>query len=292
MYIPLYRFLPHLLLLTSSLLLFNNCTKTDLQPSFIAMQSIEVATESTEGTANHDVTTCWLYVNDQSLGVYELPTTIPLLNTGTHTISINPGIIENGISSTRIAYPFFEQVRFEELNLVANETLHLTPVTRYADNTFFALQSDFEISNPFINSGTTSVAELELINDPQIALEGSRCLGVRISTVEPTFSIASAESYALPGIGTPVFLEMNYRCTQNFDVLLKAVYNSGNAILQPLITVNPKSSWNKIYINLTDAVSERVAQGVTQFQIVFKGSLTAETSQANYYWDNIKIVHQ
>ena len=58
------------------------------------------------------------------IGVFEIPSSIPILSQGLHSFDIYPGIKVNGISGNRIKYPFYS--KFEtELELEENLTKSL-----------------------------------------------------------------------------------------------------------------------------------------------------------------------
>src|SRR5689334_16065814 len=72
-------------------------------PSYVRAESISlVADSATQGSSASRITDVWLYVDDQPLGVYEMPVSIPVLAEGKHALAIRAGVIVNGIASTRI----------------------------------------------------------------------------------------------------------------------------------------------------------------------------------------------
>ena len=55
-----------------------------------------------------NITDAWVTMDGINLGVFELPAQIPILDEGEHNFRISPGIKENGMSATRMIYPFYE----------------------------------------------------------------------------------------------------------------------------------------------------------------------------------------
>ena len=100
-------------------LLLVSCEKNDknMIPSYIKINSISI--NNSEET--HNITDAWVYINDNLQGVYELPAHFPVLYTGNQRIRIKAGIKQNGISSTRIPYPFYESF-LDTINLVLDST--------------------------------------------------------------------------------------------------------------------------------------------------------------------------
>ena len=80
-------------------------------PAYLKIERFEFSTTPAQGTASEQITDVWVFVNDLSLGIYELPATIPSLDVGNQNITIFPVIRENGVRSTPIIYPFYN--RFE-----------------------------------------------------------------------------------------------------------------------------------------------------------------------------------
>jgi hypothetical protein len=246
-------------------------------PAYVHIPSIELTTDYVdEGSASHSIVDAWVYVDNQVVGVFELPAEFPVLETGSK-IQVFPGIKQDGISNTRIPYPFYE-VHEQQYSLQPATIDTISPSIRYRSGVMFPLKEDFEIGNDFTEMGITSA-----IGD---VFEGDKSGFILLDAGIPDF-VASSQPYPLPGNGSRVFLEMDYRNEGAFNVLLLVNASSGPDI-KYVITINPKDDWNKIYIDLTSAVSSNPA---TSYQVVFAGELPQGKSEAAYYWDNIKLVH-
>ena len=68
--------------------ILSSCNTTDLSPAFVRIDTIYVNTATNQGTASHNAQTVWVYANDQPLGVFELPTVVPILEEGSTDIII------------------------------------------------------------------------------------------------------------------------------------------------------------------------------------------------------------
>src|SRR5688500_2757828 len=77
----------------------------------------------------------WLYIDNSDLiGGFELPTTVPVLNTGNQkTISVAAGVYSDGQRGVRIEYPFYETFSFTS-DLKPATTTVVEPVFRYRNN--------------------------------------------------------------------------------------------------------------------------------------------------------------
>jgi len=94
-----------------SLCLLQSCgwyAKDQGVPAYLHVDTVlVVGTPQTQGTLSARVKDVWLYIDGDLQGAYPLPATIPLLREGTVRLQFNAGILLNGISATRAAYPFF-----------------------------------------------------------------------------------------------------------------------------------------------------------------------------------------
>lgn len=258
--------------------ILNSCSKSPVA-SFIYIPAFQLSTNyPSQGSASHAITDAWLYVDDNPVGVFELPASIPVNHSGNSKITVFPGIKKDGITATRIPYPFYA-ADSRNMDLVPSkvDTLHAT--STYVDGLSFPMIEDFESGNDF--SGMTA------ISGSTVVFEGNRSGRAILDDFTPSYSIASSK-YILPGGGTRIFLELNYRNQQQFDIFARANHSGSTPDLLYLITITPKDTWHKVYVDLTSAVSSIAADN---YQIVFKAELPDTVSSAEYYWDNIKIVH-
>jgi hypothetical protein len=93
----------------------------------------------------------------------------------------------------------------------------------------------------------------------------------------------------IQGGGRPAFMELDYRCNNPFTIYLD-VYSSGGLVQYPFFIVNPKETWNKLYINLTPAIAELPQNSKIRlrFYSLFQSSSTKKG------WgeiDNVKVFY-
>lgn len=254
-------------------------------PAYIHIDSIHLETDSAkEGTTSDKIVDAWVYLNDSYIGTYELPATIPLLSQGKQQIKIGAGIMENGISTTRIFYyPYAAYSSNVELSLKKTDTI--VPIIQYHDNLTFAFMEDFETIGgiKFITISSDTTVSVRKISDPIVVFEGIACGGILLKD-NTTFECRSSDNIKI-NAGTNVFMEMNYMNNNSFSVGVMQASNANNKTYK--VTVNSKSIWNKIYINLTDVVGSMKGQ---PFNLVFKVSKES-ASETAIYWDNIKLIY-
>ena len=92
----------------------------------------------------------------------------------------------------------------------------------------------------------------------------------------------------LPQGGDPVFLELDYKC--NTEFLVGVYVNFPQSVIQKdLLWINPKEEWNKIYINLTQTISEAV--NATSFKVFIGMKRDFSLYKNEVHFDNLKVVY-
>ena len=269
--------------------LYQSCEEIDINegvPSYINIPSIEVITDpANEGSNSHKITDAWVYFNNNLQGCYPLPTTFPVLLDGKQNIKVRGGIKINGIAATRGDYPFYGDSTIE-INLTKNSTLLLDSiVVSYADNLDFHI-IDFETGSKEFEETSSSDTTFFIAND---TLFGGNFGGVHLASPHLTFEIAT-EKIQLPKVGTPVYVELNYKCNTAFQVGVFANYDQAPVIIQSILTINPKLESNKIYIDLTSAIINTQNADSHKVFISMKRDINSNEI-AELYVDNFKIVY-
>ncbi len=272
--------------------LFIGCNKQKAPEAFfIKPESITVAvTNATlQGTTNHKITDLWYYVNEQFKGAYPNGNMFPIPSTGPTQIIVKAGIKNNGISSTRQPYEFYDGIIIDTSvmpGIVAKRNF----VFHYKAGANFRWLEDFEgfgtTTGISIKRSSNSDTSFSILNSsispfPNV-YEGTKCFYFAVDDVKQIARFESTALYPLPKQGQPVYLEMNYKCTQPFDV---GVYNGST--YQSVVTVNTSEDWNKIYIQLSSGVSTLP----TTTSGLFFSAFRDQTASSSQFWiDNIKII--
>ncbi|MHC1707390.1 MAG: hypothetical protein AB9842_07700 [Bacteroidales bacterium] len=267
------RFL-FLTVLSFSVILFS-CEKfsgDQTIPAYIHIEQISLTVGDLEGTASHKITDAWVYIDNRLIGAFQLPVTFPVLKKGKQTLIVYAGIKMNGISSTRVYYPFYKPVEYE-LELVEDSVISLSPVVSYYENTDFVWMEDFEAGGSSFEKTAKSDTSIVLTSDIQNVFEGNYSGLVSMNDSVLLFEAATMNSYELPKTGSSVFLEMNYKTNNIFTVGIIGV-GATQVIQQPILVVNHSASWNKIYINLTSTLQQMTSS--VEFK-VFIGALKEDT---------------
>ena len=281
------------------LFLNNGCYKfegTQTVPSYLRIDTILLSTYyPDEGSNSLNITDVWVYVNDNIVGIYELPAIFPVLGEGVKTLDIRPGIKVNGISSTRAPYPFYEPIRYEEFNFYPDSVIYLkSPKTEYHPNLIFAWLEDFEDTGNSLDETSASdtvIERTEPENNPDAFIsQNSKYSGAIYLTEErPIYSAATYNSFPMPKQGSPVLMEMDYKTNNYFNTGLLIRETSGY-IKVPLLILKHSATWNKIYINLGPNLS--LHPQATEFRVYFEAGLDTDRTSSTIYLDNLKIINR
>ena len=259
-----------------------SCSKENMSiPAYVEINNVNLLADQNFGESTENITDIWFYVDDILQGVYEIPVQFPILEKGTKNIRIRAGVKANGISSTRIQYPFYSSYT-DTIELNEDESISISPEFTY-NNAYQAIIEDFESSGTIIDSTLNSEIDFSIITEDQVNYYAY----AKIDTPNINFEV-STQDLILPQQGSPVYLEIDYKCSTEFLVGVYVNY-SQNVEKKELIWVTSKEDWNKIYINLTQTISESI--GAESFKVFLNmrrmgGSVSEEIS-----FDNVKILY-
>ena len=269
-------------------LVLASCNKTKLkapEAAFIVINNPTVLTNPTiQGTNSHKITDIWYYVDDNFKGVFPIGSIMPVIGTGNSKITLFAGIKNNGISSTRLPYEFYKGHVINQY-FESGKTYTFSPVFEYLTNAVFPTEGceDYEGSGvKYFSVGDSSTEVISDINKVFGGIGYSDFMSM--SNSKPTSQIKTSTSMSLPVGGTPIYLELNYKCNQPFEVGVIA----GTTEVRPALTVNPSPEWNKIYIQLSQAVSTQPTYNY--YDIYIKATKKSDVPTPEIYIDNIKLV--
>lgn len=282
--------------------LFVSCKKDDLiaiKPSYLSIPDLDLKTDYLEeGSAHSKITTVWIFANDKSVGVFDLPCTVPILEEGNTNIEVYAGVNMNGIDATRVLYSPYEKLEYE-VNLSALDTSFLVPSQipelRYASTATLINVEDFDQTGQNLVKTLRSDTSFIRSNDPSEVfinpdeVEDNGKAGKFTLVGDQTFFEAvSTDIYDLPKGSRSVFLELTYK---NEIPITLGVYaqNFGSSEQFQTIYLFESEDWNKIYINLVTEISSNPS--ATGFKIFVGGIKPASMDSANVYLDNIKIAY-
>jgi hypothetical protein len=244
-----------------------------------------------QGTSLQKISDVWVYADDQTIGAFEMPASVPILKEGPGILRLEAGIKMNGIASTRVPNPFFKPIIVEDFNYVPDSLVIANNLsTKYWETTVFVWMEDFEGIAISIDSTAKSTTNMVLTESgTSETFEGNHSGKIVLDTANNYYEGASYEAFDLPTDGSPVFLEMHYKCN---NILVVGIFaqNASQIIQEPVIYINPKDKWNKIYINLTNKVKNY--SNALDFKIFFGAIYDTPDEQAIILIDNIKLMYR
>jgi hypothetical protein len=274
-------------------ILLSSCTKNNPDPSWISISNwtlVENPSLGTEKELTQNFTDVYITVDDKIIGIFELPVKLPLLESGSHKITLYPVVLNNGISATKKIYPFCDKYEIY-INLEENLTSEIYPTTRYTSGAKFWIE-DFEDATLKISNESISKTSLLRKTDPAILKYGNAYGHVHLTTTDSLWYGITSTNTSLPKSGAEVYLEIDY---MNTNSLLTGVlaYDVNGFQDNPNIQLNPQNAstmvWKKMYIELKEIVSSSVS--AFKFEQYFKAIIDADKTSSDIYIDNIKIVH-
>jgi hypothetical protein len=278
----------------------SGCVKNNPDPSWLEVNEWTLKANAelnlAEGELTQSITEAWVYVDDQIVGVFEVPFKIPILKSGNVSIKIYPAIKNNGISATKKIYPFLEPFTvYAELK--QNETLTLNPETYYNSSTTFFIE-DFEDASIKLENDLNYPVQYFADNDPEILQDfnGNFFGRINLNNTTDTMWVGTTNFYVDNGSDLP----------RGKDVYLEIDYYNTNSIVTGLLAVSPTSTktnwniqmnaqnpttvkWKKIYIDLRELISNSEPNAL--FEHIFQARIDEDDSEGFIIIDNIKIVH-
>jgi hypothetical protein len=230
-----------------------NRSDDDALPAFITADSFTFTTQNIQGSNSNGISELWCYADGNVLGVVDTPVSLPLLKSGSQTITVFPGIKNNGMGTSRIRYPFYTSYD-TTLNVVPGETYRLNPRFNYLSSALIDATRNFEAGNSFA-AASSNDGVMELLNDPLLAASGVRCVRMSLPASSTLLSYLDENNIALTA-GNVAFMEMDYSCNNTFVVGVYVVQD-GSSTKFPVLYLTPTQStgvelpqWNKIYMDL------------------------------------------
>jgi hypothetical protein len=280
--------------LASMITLFTACSEENLQPgipAFVAFDTITFSATASQGTPLQSIKDVWVFANGATIGVFEMPSTVPILVAGKGELQIQAGIVLNGIATTRVNNPFWEPIVINNFNFIPDSIVAVNLHTTYRESTVFDWTEGFEeipFSLDTAKLGGTAAIGRTTEGVPSVGY-GNYSGIIQMDAQHKIFEAATFEAYDLPTDGRPVLLEMHYKNTTPFSVGIIA-QSATQVIKKEIIVLYPKQEWNKIYINFTDEL--RASPNARSFKVLVRSYITADDEQHTILLDNMKLMHR
>lgn len=273
-------------------LCFTSCDTLDRPeeiPSYIYINNFTLTTDvGVEGENTHEIIDAWVYKDNDLLGVYTLPARVPILAEGSTNIRIKPGVKQNGLASTRVAYPFYKE-HVTTIDLVRDSVITINPSTSYKDNLEFEID-DFESAGQLMVQASDSDVGWDIQTGGPTGKFGR----IKLDNGNTLGNFHTDDNYSFPRQGAQVYLEIDIRTDNPVSIGIIDELSSGVVDVYNNYGINAPDAtpvWKKLYFSLTDVLSYEVQGNQHEFFLnVFTG-LNPAPQEAQVDIDNIKIVY-
>lgn len=262
-------------------LLFTACELINPEedtPAFISINEFEH-----EEVGSAKIVDAWVYIDNDLQGIYRLPNTIPVLKNGEQKLYVAPGIKENGISASRIKYPFYSWHE-EDITLSPLDTIKITPSTNYNAD-YIRWEENFEGAGSSFHQNLFEFG-VEMISDTTVTTTAGH--GEIILDGEKLRFECTTDRMYLPK-DRPVYLELDYKCNTPFLVNFYK-FTSTYATANTVMLLHEKEEWNKIYIFLSEHIGAHTDASDFSLSFLMLRDTTLERSEL--YIDNVKILYE
>lgn len=257
-----------------------------------------------QGSASANIQYAWVYLDDNPVGAFQMPCTFPMIAAnGPHNIKIYPGIIPVGINSPAAIYPFYQFYSFN-ISLQQGLTYKFFPTSVYNTWSEFPYKEDFEGESIFgslahiinyhggANPTGASTTTMIVTNNPSLTYGRQGKSGMVVVNQSAKYYIGMTWPWdSLPNTSTPVYVELNYRCTADFTIGMFDGDTTNQS--SPIAVVYPASKWTKMYVSLNSTI-----QSPSGFSILYQNvwfSMVLDTADGHtsdtLLLDNIKILY-
>jgi len=266
-------------------------------PSYIEIDRFEYEGNSSQSPPHPNsymstnITDVWITMDGQIIGNYEIPCKIPILSSSTHSFDISAGIKVNGISGTRIKYPFYKKYQ-TEIILNTNESVYISPTTAYKTDTNDPTTPSFifQETGTFEEAGTmfesSSLSDTTVIIQKNVVFQGENSAAIYLDSTNNYFDVRTNTELDSLIFNTNTFLELDFKSNIDFNVGIVIINDIEQK--QELIQLYPTNEWKKIYLDLQPLIN--MGNSASKFKIYFEGNYDANEIENNVYIDNLKIV--
>jgi len=271
---------------------FTTCVKNNPAPSWIEINPFKIEKNpilnNKEGNLNRNaIKHGWLYIDEQYIGVFELPCKVPILKSGKVAIRIFPAIDNNGVAVTKVIYPFLNS-HTEIVTLIQNQTITITPHTSYLSGTTFWVEDFQESTIKFTDGVDTKTSLLTEVDNGNTVGRVILTPSENRWSAYISFDISDQKPFVFP-LGSKVYLEFECKNTHPIKTFCTWQKNTGQTGSEIYYGSASSDSWKKIYIDYTDIVNY---SGASRFWFGFISDLPPNDPQATILIDNVKIVYR
>jgi len=248
-------------------------------PTYVHIDSFQFAEDEL-----HDIRCAWVYYNNNPVGVFDLPATIPVSVTDGGRLQIAPGVSINGRNDLLTIYPFYT-IDTTVLNAQPGKTVVYEPKTKYSGKTRTKVISDFEAGlTGFARSA--GAGTLIGVTADSLTFEGSGSGAVFLNNPDETST--DSTMFSFPVEQGAAFIEITYKSSLMVSLGLQA-YLGNSSVTSVVFSagIKPSDAWRKFYFNVTAFTD---GNAVDRCKLFIKTSVPQGQNGGRLLIDNIKLV--
>lgn len=262
---------------------------------FNLVENPNISIPQDEGFLTSDIKDAWVYIDNDLVGIYPLPCSVPVLKTGRHKVDVRPGVLYNGMQATREAYPFYTTA-IDTLDLVEGKEVVFTKKDIMYNDEKAQFPNLYELfEDPYVNFELLVNAAEEAIKMPMVIDEdsvryGNMCGAIYYDTNGKNKYITIDSIYCTNKNGT--ILELDYHSNIPFEIGVygkrssAASYESVSAVR---IYPNEAKGWKKVYVLLNKVWG--MLDYPNYYKFYFEAFNPDQKENTYIHIDNVKVVH-
>jgi len=260
-------------------------------PTFLVIDEFEFTTVDSQGSASSFIRDVWVYENNEFLGAFELPATVPVIGEGERQVTLFPGIREDGSSERPRLFFLYDTDTFS-YDAKSGEEIYYKPSTTYDERIRFSFIEDFEDGNLFAADfdGNDSTG---LVRTTDEVFEGNYSGKIAVTDSFPAVVVGTANAFG-PFLerGTQVFFEFDYNCDVPLTIGYLGLDGQGQQVDFLKVTLLPTEGWRKAYINFSEEFRlDQVVAAQMLIRVDLDERFGQSGDQGRALLDNLKLIH-
>lgn len=256
-------------------------------PTYIRIDSITVKTDdySRTGSPASKITSAWVYVDNSLVGVFDIPSTVPILIDKSAKVALAPGVDYSGFKNYVSTYPFYTFDTFYVSPSQGKAVQHSGAV-KYSDASQFRWFGDFETGNKFqnVNADKDEDTSIVRVTESSKVFEGGASGYIYMDATHPSSENINTDDIKIPG--GEAYLELNYKCNTPFVIGMQTT-TGGQVVYEYFTGIKANETWNKVYVGLSTFTGKYKGSA---YHIMIKSVLEEGQSNGYVLLDNMKVV--
>jgi len=279
-------------------LLFSCKGKNEIIPAYIQIDSVSISATGLQGNNIHEINAVQLYVDGESLGVFELPAKVPALFSGKHQIALIAMTFINASKSQRAVYkPFL--IADTTATLVAGKvTTFNNAVFKFRPSTAFLWTEDFEDGNSSLVSAHAEPLDSQIIRTVPYSLNGrfegnTKALEITLKGADSVKYMDAISFNAFSGLSvnsTDFNLEFDIKSPVAIQIAIDRIDGPAHTYVPFLLIYPTANEWKRYYLNLVPEIYGQPASN--SYKIYFTVLKPASyKNDVKVYLDNIRFCY-